>query len=179
MNKIKNKKDKRAVILRSAIIALSVVLLITSLFMFIKEWEKDYGRFQESSEVLEKDLSYNGKQYAYKENLETILLLGLDKFSNEDSGYNNDKQADFLMLFVIDNDTKQYTAIHINRDTMVDIDVLGVAGNRIDTVFFDIIEGFICICIKRFERFASVGYFCSDRYGHNSSVAHGTHLFSK
>ncbi len=134
MNTLKNKKDKRAVILRSGIIALSVVLLITSFFMFIKEWEKDYGRFQESTEVLDKDLSYNGKQYAYKENLETILLLGLDKFSNEDSGYNNDKQADFLMLLVIDHSAKACYPIHINRDSMVNIDVLGVAGDKIGTV---------------------------------------------
>jgi LCP family protein required for cell wall assembly len=38
------------------------------------------------------------------------------------------------MLFVFDNETKQCTAIHINRDTMVDVHVLGVAGNKIDTL---------------------------------------------
>ena len=56
---------------------------------------------------------------------------GLAKYDGEGSAdsYNNDKQADFLMLFVIDNDTKQYTAIHVNRDTVAEIDVLGVAGN--------------------------------------------------
>ncbi len=134
MNKIKNKKDKRAVILKSVIIALSVALLITSFFMFIKEWEKDYGRFQESTEVLDKAFSYNDKQYAYKDNLETMLLLGLDKFGNEDSGYNNDKQADFVLLLVIDHSAKTCYPIHINRDSMVTMDVLGVAGDKIGTV---------------------------------------------
>ena len=38
------------------------------------------------------------------------------------------------MLFVFDNDANRYTAIHINRDTMVDINVLGVAGNKVATV---------------------------------------------
>ena len=38
------------------------------------------------------------------------------------------------MLLVIDHDEKVCTPIHINRDSMVDMDVLGVAGEKIGTV---------------------------------------------
>jgi LCP family protein required for cell wall assembly len=34
----------------------------------------------------------------------------------------------------LDHAAKQYAAIHINRDTIVDVNVLGVAGNRVDTL---------------------------------------------
>ena len=35
---------------------------------------------------------------------------------------------------MMDNENKKLSAIHINRDTMTDINVLGVAGQKIDTV---------------------------------------------
>ncbi|MBR6568070.1 MAG: LCP family protein [Clostridia bacterium] len=130
----KNKKKTRATTLRIAIAALAAVLLFTSAFLFIKNWEKDYGRFEESVKELDSDLIYNEKEYELRGNLESILVLGLDKFTNEDSGYNNDKQADFLMLLVIDHSAGVCTPIHINRDSMVNMDILGVAGEKIGTV---------------------------------------------
>ena len=71
-----------------------------------------------------------------KSDVETFLVMGLDKASGTASSdsYNNDKQADFLMLLVFDNATKKCSAIHINRDTMAEVDILGVAGEKIDTV---------------------------------------------
>jgi LCP family protein required for cell wall assembly len=37
------------------------------------------------------------------------------------------------MLFVFDNDNKKCSALHINRDTMAELGVLGVNGNRVST----------------------------------------------
>ncbi len=131
----KNTKKDRTTTLRIGVVVLAVILLFTSGFLFIKEWEKGYGEYRENDvKVLNEDFIYDGKEYELKNNLESILVLGLDKFTNEDSGYNNDKQADFLMLLVIDHDEKVCTPIHINRDSMVDMDVLGVAGEKIGTV---------------------------------------------
>ena len=78
---------------------------------------------------------YNGEEYAMRDNIETFLVMGLDKYEGESVGdsYNNDQQADFNMLFVIDNEKHTYSAIHLNRDSMTNINVLGVAGEKIDT----------------------------------------------
>lgn len=133
MSTHKNKKETRTTALKIGAIVLAVALLASSAFLFIRAWEKDYGKFSESTEVFDDNLDYNGNQYILKENIETMLFLGLDKFNNDDSGYNNDKQADFLMLLVIDHSAKTCTPIHINRDAMVTMDVLGVAGDKIGT----------------------------------------------
>jgi len=71
-----------------------------------------------------------------KDSVETFLVLGLDKFEEDvdNSGYKNDQQSDFLMLFVFDNDAKTCSALHVNRDAMVDINVLDTAGGKITTV---------------------------------------------
>lgn len=81
-------------------------------------------------------IEHDGKTYRVKRNYETILVMGLDKYEGEidNSAYSNNQQADFLILYVFDHDNKTCTPIHLNRDTMVDMDVLGVAGQKIGTV---------------------------------------------
>lgn len=131
-------KEKRRVkkIIRYTVLTVAVVMLIASALMFMQVWEKNRGVYSEADDNETTEWVYNGKTYVPKENIETFLVLGLDKFDNFKAveSYNNDKQADFLMLFVLDDGAKTCTGIQINRDTMVDINVLGVAGNRIDTV---------------------------------------------
>lgn len=65
-----------------------------------------------------------------KNNLETLLVMGIDDFGTLTGGssYNNSHQADFLVLFIRDKDTGRSTALHLNRDAMTDITMLGVRG---------------------------------------------------
>lgn len=121
--------------LRYVAILLAIVALVSGAFFGINLWDKIHGSFNETEETTGDAIVLDGKEYVLKDNLETMLVLGLDKFDNEaDDSYNNDKQADFLMLMVIDNDNKTCTGIQINRDTMTEINVLDIVGNKIDTV---------------------------------------------
>ncbi len=131
--KISNTDKKRYY--KYAAIVLSIVFLISAGLFFLNLWERGLGdksSFKPEGEYLK----YEGKEYRLKKNVETFLVLGLDKFDDAPltDSYNNNRQADFLMLFVLDNDAKTCSAIHINRDTMANVNVLGVAGNRVDTV---------------------------------------------
>jgi LCP family protein required for cell wall assembly len=126
----------KALCLRIAIIGLVLVFLIVAGVIVLKEWEKNSGRFPEH-ELKDQTIIHNGIEYELKQNVETFLVIGLDKFDGDtfSDSYNNNEQADFLMLFVFDNDARQCTAIHINRDTMAEINRLGVAGDKIGTVY--------------------------------------------
>ena len=117
------------------IVGIVSVFLIVAVFLYIEKWDETQGSFPEH-EVTDPTIEHNGTSYIPKDTIETFLVLGLDKHDGEGQAdsYNNNKQADFLMLFVLDHATKQYAAIHINRDTIVDVNVLGVAGNRVDTL---------------------------------------------
>jgi len=72
-----------------------------------------------------------------KKDVETLLVMGVDNFGSVtgSDSYNNENQADFLVLFVKDNQTGESTAIHINRDTMTDITMLGVTGEAVGTQY--------------------------------------------
>ncbi|MBE6793898.1 MAG: hypothetical protein E7532_03010 [Ruminococcaceae bacterium] len=135
---MKTTKKNRTKIIHVLLIAFLVVVFVVSGVLLLNRWESGQGLFPAHDEDSDnnKNITVNGVDYTMNPDIQTILLLGLDKFevSTEDAGYKNDRQADFLMLFVINNSTKSYSAIHLNRDTIADINVLGVAGNRIDTI---------------------------------------------
>jgi LCP family protein required for cell wall assembly len=73
---------------------------------------------------------YNGNWYELRKDLRCVLLIGVDETGAQvdSNSYNNDEQADFVVLLVIDKTNKTYKLIHINRDTMMDIPVLGLGG---------------------------------------------------
>ncbi len=81
-------------------------------------------------------LTLNGKTYRIRQNLETLLLLGIDNFGPmESSGsYLNDGQSDVITLVILDKTANTYTLLHLNRDTMTDVQRLGLGGAVIDTV---------------------------------------------
>ncbi len=113
-------------------IALVIVFFITAALLLLQEWERRQGRFPVSGNG-NGVVTHNGQEYVLKDNIETFLLLGLDKYDGADSADSHESgiQTDFLMLFVFDNNTNQSTAIHINRDTMTKINRLSVGGSTV------------------------------------------------
>jgi LCP family protein required for cell wall assembly len=70
-----------------------------------------------------KTIRYNGHTYRYKENITTILCMGIDvEDYGESSAYQSGGMADSIFLIVIDTDTGATTMIPISRYTMVEID---------------------------------------------------------
>lgn len=130
------KKRSRKKLYLNIAVALLLVFLLASAFLVLKIWEQHQGKYPEFNPE-DHVFVYDGKEFLPKDNIETFLILGLDKYEQDISdldSYKNDRQADFLLLFVFDNDAKTVSAIHVNRDTMATISVLGVAGNAIDSV---------------------------------------------
>ena len=129
------KAQKNKIIFRVVIICLVTVFILSAVLLGISIWEKQRGKFLPEDEF-DTSVEYNGVEYELNGDVESFLVMGLDKrgAAQPSDSYNNDYQADFLMLFVFDNAKKEYSAIHVNRDTMARINVLGVAGQKIDTV---------------------------------------------
>lgn len=123
--------------LRYAAVVSLVIFFLSAAMLFLNLWEKNQSVFpSDGSESLDSTIEYNGQDYVLKDDIQTLLILGLDKFdeSIQNDAYTNDQQADFVMLLVIDNTNETCTAIHINRDTMADISILGVAGEKVGIV---------------------------------------------
>lgn len=132
MSKTNKKASKKALVL----VLVCVVVLCSALFA-ISVWEQQQGfSGEQSTHESSTGVTAGGVEYELNKNIETVLVMGLDKFSEDvdTSSYDNDQQADFLMLFVLDNQNKTCRALHIDRDTMVEMNVLGVAGQEVGTI---------------------------------------------
>lgn len=133
MSKANSKLRKRAY---GVILILLAVLFVSSALLLINYWEKGQGLFLGQNSETNPVFAVDGVEYSLNKDVNTVLLIGLDKFdeATDSSGYYNDMQADFLMLFAIDNKNQTYSAVELNRDTMAQINVLGVAGEKLDTI---------------------------------------------
>ena len=130
---------KRTRPLRKRVAALLILLVIAVcavLAQQLEEWFADpvenagqqltvYSNQADGAQVF-----MNGVWHAPRK-VQTMLLIGIDSFSSSAQihSYNNTSQADFLALFVHDEETGENSLIHLNRDTMTRIPVLGVTGD--------------------------------------------------
>lgn len=67
---------------------------------------------------------YDNQWYRLKDNLETVLIMGEDKFEagEDDADYVNTRQTDFLLLLILDKTNRSSQILQLNRDTMTDIE---------------------------------------------------------
>ncbi len=130
------RRRKRQYLRYAAVVSL-VIFLLSAAMLCLNLWEQSQGVFpSDGSEGLRSAIEYNGREYVLNDDVQTLLIMGLDKFDDSivNDAYTNDQQADFVLLLVIDNANETCTAIHINRDTMTDISILGVAGEKVGIV---------------------------------------------
>lgn len=77
----------------------------------------------------------HGKNYLQNQKLTTVLFIGVDNYGpvEESDVFYNEGQADFLMLAVFDKDSETVRLLHINRDTMTPVRMLGLGGKNAGT----------------------------------------------
>lgn len=77
-------------------------------------------------------LHFDGKDYQLKENMEVILIMGID--DREDIGESqfaiHNSQADVLYVYAVDHKNKTYQAIQLNRETMTGIQTYNNDGTK-------------------------------------------------
>jgi len=83
-----------------------------------------------------KTVEYNGIKYFPRQDITVFMIAGIDQSGPvKDSGsYNNDGAADVVMLAIFDETAKSYDLLCLNRDTIVDMPVLGLGGKKAGTV---------------------------------------------
>jgi LCP family protein required for cell wall assembly len=76
-------------------------------------------------------------EYFPRQDITVMMVLGIDQYGPVESSkyYRNDGSADSIMLLVFDETNEECTVLYINRDTMLDMDVLGVRGEYAGTAY--------------------------------------------
>ena len=117
---------------RVVLICLLLFLLFAAILFGVSKFQKSRTAPAEMGEQnSSQPLTYvDGSAYRLKENIESILLIGVDKTSDAETyqEYVNTQQSDFLLLLVLDKSTNICTALPLNRDTMTEVWKLDVQG---------------------------------------------------
>lgn len=131
---MKRQGKKKSLILTlgttSGFLLCSIMLLAAYL------WEEHQEAKAMSAEIAVDDrgtVFQNGSWYDIKDDMETVLLLGVDKFAGENIQpvHGKYEQADFILLLAVDTEQGSCAAIHLNRDIMTEITQLSDAGREI------------------------------------------------
>ena len=121
---------------RAGLLLVGIALLLGLLYQTGRWLETSANRPEMRGEYVQQrdtaqDVTVDGVLYQPKENVTTILLMGIDRREDQESiGNRNGGQADFLRLIVIDPNQKTVSQLQIDRDTMTPITILGVLGDR-------------------------------------------------
>lgn len=83
-----------------------------------------------------KTVFWKGEAYYPRQDITVILLMGIDENGPaEDSGsYNNTGEADLVSLLICDEKQERIHFLTLNRDTMLEIPVLGIEGRQAGTI---------------------------------------------
>lgn len=137
---MENKMTERKRIILPLIAAILILLTVGGAYFLDKKSDSrvksdSYGKTVEQmigkTDSDEPPIVYNGREYIKKSDVESYLLMGIDREGEAVSvgTYIGGGQADSQLLIVIDNEEKSCSILQINRDTITKVDVLGVFGD--------------------------------------------------
>ena len=89
------------------------------------------------TQTVRKTIVRDDVEYFPRQDLTVVMVLGIDQYGPVgDSGtYNNHGAADMVMLLIFDEKEETCNILQLNRDTMVDMPVLGIGGREAGTKF--------------------------------------------
>lgn len=133
---MKTKQEQKKANMKKAAVIAGFFLLFAVAVYFIGRWDNGKNDIPPIDNSSSQEVwTLDGTNYLSKENMETVLVVGLDKFEDGavSEGYRNPNCADFIVLLAVDHDAKSYQAIQINRDTYTDVEVITVNDKNYTT----------------------------------------------
>ncbi|MCD7982248.1 MAG: LCP family protein [Clostridiales bacterium] len=126
----------------AVLIAAVVVIALLAYFKSSSSVSSEDISAEPESQAMEMTVEWKGGTYTYNTNLTNILFMGVDITDpiEKETTPGEAGQADCIILFSLDKETKQATILQINRNTVVSLDVSDFTGNYLKSI-----EGQICL----------------------------------
>lgn len=138
-NSSRRRRRRQSDIINLVLRIVCIAMILVGIIMLVKIWEDKSMRDSEdpsagllvtAPDKSKEIVSYNGKDYALRDDLETILVIGYDGRSDDDKEDSTDNynQADLVFLVIADKTNGRYHTLHVNRDAMTNVKVLTDMG---------------------------------------------------
>lgn len=84
-----------------------------------------------------KTITRNGVDYYPRQDITVVLAMGIDQYGvvEASDSYNNPGDADMVMLMIFDETNEKCDVLYLNRDTMLEMPVLGIGGKQAGTYY--------------------------------------------
>lgn len=138
MKAMKKRRIRRSTVKKIARLSLILLLVLIMLYSGLQVLESTVLRgAAEDPTVPSKTIVRDGVEYFPRQDITTFLVMGIDQYGKVESSdsYNNHGAADALVLLVFDEQEEVCHVLHLNRDTMVEMPVLGVGGKQAGTLY--------------------------------------------
>ena len=119
---------------KGSIVYFCIILLLVLVMIFsgLQILESTVFRTGQESGKPEtsKTIVRDGVEYFPRQDITVLMVLGIDQLGEvEDSGsYNNSGLADVVSLLIFDETNQNMRILQLNRDTMLNVRVLGIGG---------------------------------------------------
>ena len=129
---MKRQQRIRAFIVVAALILVGIVLYSGLRYLESTVFYKEQPEpVRQSTRTITRD----GVDYYPRQDITTLLFMGIDEYgpAQDSMSYNNPGESDVVLLVVFDEAEKAYNILALNRDTMVEMPILGLGGKRAGT----------------------------------------------
>lgn len=130
--------DKKLKLSEVIIILMIIALVVVALYSCLRIAESVLrGGPGPDPTAPSKTIIRDGVEYYPRQDMIVIMVAGIDEFGVvQDSGtYNNPGEADMVALVILNQSTKKIDVLALNRDTMLDMPVLGIGGKQAGTKY--------------------------------------------
>lgn len=130
-----NSRTKKSPLIPILIILLVIVLILSGFQLLFTVFNSDTNATEPP--ISSKTITRDGKDYYLRQDITVFMLVGVDQSGpvKASDSYNNNGEADMIALTVFDEADKTYDILLLNRDTMVDVPVLGIGGKPAGTSY--------------------------------------------
>ena len=122
-----------------ALFGILLVLLCVILYSGLRIMESTVLLRNEEPEqtVPTKTIVRDGIEYFPRQDITVMMVLGIDQSGPVESSnyYRNNGAADSVMLLIFEENDASCSVLYLNRDTMLEMDVLGVTGTYAGTSY--------------------------------------------
>ena len=133
----KRKRIRRSTLKRIGFVGLILVLVLVMVFSGFQLLESTvlHNATDDDQKIISKTITRGDANYFPRQDVTTFLIMGIDRQGRvEASGsYNNRGAADVVVLAVFDETEETYSIVYLNRDTMVEMPVIGLGGKQAGT----------------------------------------------
>lgn len=123
---------------RVAYLSVILILVFVVIFSGLRILESTvYYNGDTSGPVTSKTIVRDGISYFPRQDITVVMVLGIDRFGivRHSNSYNNRGAADMVSLLIFDETNEKCNILCLNRDTMLEMPVLGIGGKQAGTVY--------------------------------------------